>query len=68
MVACIPALRVNNIYMENLACMIDAYAWELHMQMLKLLQHFIAITHGKPCFKSIKAIIGAYVVTPFKII
>ena len=29
---------------------------------------FIAITIGKPCFKSIKAIIGAYVVMPFKII
>ena len=29
---------------------------------------FIAITIGKPCFKSIKAIIGAYVVTPFKIL
>ena len=28
----------------------------------------IAIIIGKPCFKSIKAIIGAYVVTPFKII
>ena len=27
---------------------------------------FIAITIGKPCFKSIKAILGAYVVTPFK--
>ena len=29
---------------------------------------FIASTIGKPSFKSIKAIIGAYVVTPFKII
>ena len=29
---------------------------------------FIAITIGKSCFKSIKAIIGTYVVTPFKII
>ena len=28
----------------------------------------IASIIGKPCFKSIKAIIGAYVVTPFKII
>ena len=28
----------------------------------------IANTIGKPCFKSIKAIIGAYVVMPFKII
>ena len=29
---------------------------------------FIAITIGKPCLKSNEAIIGAYVVTPFKII
>ena len=29
---------------------------------------FIAITIGKPCFKSIKTIISAYVVMPFKII
>ena len=29
---------------------------------------FIPVTIGKPCFKSIKTIIAAYVVMPFKII
>ena len=62
----IPASRVNNIW-RTLACMVDAYE-NCTCKCLNYYSIFIAITIGKPCFKSIKAIIGAHVVTPFKII